>query len=279
MWAPGQPAPPFAQPPLDEGLKQRIDTLCSYAAKNGARLGLPGEGATACPPDARRCCLSRFIKDAEPVAQAWATCAAQLGSGQAAAAACHPPPLTATPPSALPLAGHSFVQMMGERQGANPEFAFLRGGDGAPYFAWALCCALTGLDPAAPPAAAPRQPPLPQQPQDTSGALGALPPEVASGWQQVLGLLNGSRDSIRNSQQWFMACAPHAAGMAEMMLQVRELRLGGGRRGAGAGSAVAVAACSSLRLSTRPRLRPCCPAAASAGAGRARAPAARDLPG
>ncbi len=158
------------------------------------------------------------------------------------------------------------MQMMGERQGANPEYAFLRGGEGAPYFAWALHCALSGQPPAAaaaaagqpgaapsPAAAAPQyaaapQPPgapvqqqqqqqqpaaaagvmqqqqqLPQQAvaeSATAGALASLPAEVSSGWGQVLGLLSGSRDSIRNSQAWFMACAPFAAGMAEMMLQV-----------------------------------------------------------
>ena len=156
-----------------------------------------------------------------------------------------------------------FVQMMGERQGANPEYAFLHGGEGAPYFAWALHCALSGQPPAAaaaagqpaaapsPAAAAPQyaaapQPPgapvqqqqqpaaaagvIQQQQQQqaqqgmgesaTAGALASLPAEVSSGWGQVLGLLSGSRDSIRNSQAWFMACAPFAAGMAEMMLQV-----------------------------------------------------------
>ncbi|GAB4816637.1 hypothetical protein N2152v2_003683 [Parachlorella kessleri] len=54
---------------------------------------------------------------------------------------------------------------------------------------------------------------------DTSAALGTLPAEVSSGYKQVLELLHGSRDSIRASQGWFMACAPYAAGMAEMMLQ------------------------------------------------------------
>ena len=135
-----------------------------------------------------------------------------------------------------------FVQMMAERQGANPEFAFLRGGEGAPYFAWALHQAMSGQAPgaAAPPAqaaaaaavpqyaAAPQAGPAPPQQaaaqpaagSATAGALAGLPAEVSSGWGQVLGLLSGSRDSIRNSQAWFMACVPYAAGMAEMMLQV-----------------------------------------------------------
>ncbi|PRW59174.1 calcium homeostasis endoplasmic reticulum isoform A [Chlorella sorokiniana] len=175
-----QAAPAYAPPPADAALQQRIDTLVSYAAKNGM----------------------------------------------------------------------GFVQMMSERQGANPEYAFLHGGEGTPYFAWALHCALSGQpaaaaavgQAAAPPAAAAPQyaaapqaagMPEPQQQQaaappqqqhpvtasPTAGVLADLPAEVSSGWGQVLGLLSGSRDSIRNSQAWFMACAPYAAGMAEMMMQ------------------------------------------------------------
>ena len=147
------------------------------------------------------------------------------------------------------------MHTMHERQGANREYGFLRGGEGSAYYAWALYCALHGLPvsqplpgqaaatPAAGPQAGPaggaqpgaapaeaqpqagaapaqQQQPQQQQPQDGAAVLQGLPVEVSSGWQQVLGLLTGSRDSIRNSQQWFMACAPYAAGMAEMMLQV-----------------------------------------------------------
>ncbi|EFN51673.1 hypothetical protein CHLNCDRAFT_139903 [Chlorella variabilis] len=122
---------------------------------------------------------------------------------------------------------------MAERQGNSPEFAFLYGGPGHEYYAWALYCSLNSLPvskqpqaqaappaaPAAAPAAAVAPPPQQQPAQDTAAALQGLPAEVSSGWQQVLGLLNGSRDSIRNSQAWFMACVPYAAGMAEMMLQ------------------------------------------------------------
>ena len=49
--------------------------------------------------------------------------------------------------------------------------------------------------------------------------LQGLPAELVSGWTQVLGLLTGSKDSITNSQAWFMACAPYAPGMAELTLQ------------------------------------------------------------
>ncbi|KAI3439009.1 hypothetical protein D9Q98_001421 [Chlorella vulgaris] len=160
----GGPAPPFAAPPPDAELVKRINTLASYAQRNGI----------------------------------------------------------------------SFVQMMAERQGSNPEFSFLAGGLGHEYYAWALYCGLKGLNvskppppspaaappAAAPPAAAVAPPPrAAPPPQDTSAVLQGLPAEVSSGWQTVLGMLSGSRDSIQNSQAWFMACAPYAAGMAELMLQ------------------------------------------------------------
>jgi hypothetical protein len=124
---------------------------------------------------------------------------------------------------------------MRDKQRDNPEYAFLHGGDGSDYYQWSLYCALHGLpaaqppQAAAPPAAPPAQPPAPEpQPEDTSAALATLPVEVSSGWQQVLDLLTGSRDSIKNSQAWFMACAPYADGMAEMMLQVRTVSGRGG---------------------------------------------------
>lgn len=156
-----------------------------------------------------------------------------LGSTTAAAAA----PARRLLPSTL--AGPSFAQMMAERQAANPEFAFLRGGEGAVYYSWLLqqsgaTGAVTAPAAAAAPAVAAAPAPQQQQQQaaphqapsaaaptpEGAAALAAMPAEVSSGWGQVLGLLSGSRDSIRNSQQWFMACAPFAAGMAEMLLQV-----------------------------------------------------------
>lgn len=126
--------------------------------------------------------------------------------------------------------------MMAQRQGGNPEFSFLHGGPGHEYYAWALYCALNGLNVSKPPstAAAPRpatgvaatqaaaQPQVQAAAtaQSTADVLQSLPKEVSSGWQQVLALLNGSRDSIRQSSDWFIACAPYAAGMAELMVQV-----------------------------------------------------------
>ncbi|KAL4428605.1 hypothetical protein ABPG77_008917 [Micractinium sp. CCAP 211/92] len=163
------------QPP-PEPLKQRIDALCAYAAKNGT----------------------------------------------------------------------AFLQSIVEKQSKTPEYSFLHGGPGSDYYQYKLQAATAtapSAQPAqggpAPPVAVPAATPgatpaaaagaVPTAPVPASGApaqqaaqdpaLATLPVEVSSGWQQVLGLLNGSRDSIRNSQQWFMACAPYAAGMAAMMLQ------------------------------------------------------------
>lgn len=144
-------------------------------------------------------------------------------------------------------AGTAFLQSIVEKQSKTPEYSFLHGGPGADYYQYKLQAATAtapSAQPAqggpAPPVAAPAATPgatpaaaagaVPTAPVPASGApaqqaaqdpaLATLPVEVSSGWQQVLGLLNGSRDSIRNSQQWFMACAPYAAGMAAMMLQV-----------------------------------------------------------
>ncbi|KAI8469872.1 MAG: hypothetical protein J3K34DRAFT_511573 [Monoraphidium minutum] len=46
-----------------------------------------------------------------------------------------------------------------------------------------------------------------------------LPAEVSTGFGQVLDMLTGSKDSIKASQGWFMACAPWAHGMARMMAE------------------------------------------------------------
>ncbi|KAL4434358.1 hypothetical protein ABPG75_000799 [Micractinium tetrahymenae] len=144
--------------------------------------------------------------------------------------------------------GTAFLQSIIEKQSSAPEYSFLHGGPGADYYQYKLQAA-TAAAPSAQPAqggtappttataaAAPAAPAVapaaasaapapapaaaaPTQQDAQDPALATLPVEVSSGWQQVLGLLTGSRDSIRNSQQWFMACAPYAAGMAAMMLQ------------------------------------------------------------
>lgn len=90
------------------------------------------------------------------------------------------------------------------KQRDNPEYNFLHGGEGAGYFYWVLFNQLT---------AQPSQPIAAPAPLDP---VAQLPPEVATGWSQVLDVLNGSRESITSSQGWFMACAPYAVGMATM---------------------------------------------------------------
>lgn len=130
---------------------------------------------------------------------------------------------------------------MQQKQAGNPDYSFLQpGGPGGEYYRWLLWCLRHGHPPDRPLAAAgaaggaaagggaaPAAGAVPPGRQSSAAALAALPAEVSSGWGQVLALLTGSRDSIRNSQAWFMACLPYAAGMAEMMLQVRaEGRLG-----------------------------------------------------
>jgi hypothetical protein len=205
FFVPGQPPPPFAPAPEDDALKQRIDTLCGYFAKNGERND--ALLAHSCSKAHRpRSHMYNWVATG---------------------------------------AGPTFVHTMAARQGGNPEFGFLHGGPGAQYYSWALLCILHGLPATEPlpgqaqatpvvaglpqvappavasPAAAPAAPATAAAVDSTltAAVLQGLPAEVSSGWQVVLGLLSGSRDSIRNSQQWFMACAPYAAGMAEMMLQ------------------------------------------------------------
>ncbi|KAH7623290.1 hypothetical protein Ndes2526B_g01714 [Nannochloris sp. 'desiccata'] len=133
-----------------------------------------------------------------------------------------PPPFAPPPPDhaleirILKLAefaarnGPAFVEEVRAKQCRNPEYAFLHGGEGAAYFFWVLHCNLLGQHP--------HQPAALQPPPSVGQATVALPPQVRSGWSQVLSLLNGSKESITTSQAWFMACAPYAAGMAEMLL-------------------------------------------------------------
>ena len=175
---------------------------------------------------------------------------------------CRPPP----PPAP---AGPNFVQTMQDRQRDNPEFSFLSGGPGAAYYRWALYCQLHGLPPEQ---ALPGQAVAAAEP-DTSAALAGLPAEVSSGWKQVLQLLTGSRDSIRNSQQWFMACAPYAAGMVEIMMQVSARARAGWRL-------CCLAGCARSTGARRAALAPPCPSPPAARAGAQRLPkaAARHLP-
>ncbi|KAL6769583.1 hypothetical protein ACKKBG_A31580 [Auxenochlorella protothecoides x Auxenochlorella symbiontica] len=156
FFSPWEPPPPFAHPPPDPALAQRIVKLVEFAVRNGP----------------------------------------------------------------------SFVDLARQKQAGNPEYGFLTGGDGAAFFTWRLFAAVNHL-PADQPLAAGQHaaPAAPAAPQPgavgavPSSASPALPPEVASGWTQVLAALSGSHTSIRASQEWFMACRQHAQGMAEMMLQ------------------------------------------------------------
>lgn len=113
------------------------------------------------------------------------------------------------------------MQEVAAKQQYNAEYAFLRAGEGAAYFSWALYCQLNPTAASKPmhAAATPAAAPPPVQPQDGAAAAASLPEDVSSGWAQVLSLLTGSRESIGQSQAWFMACAPYAAGMAELMAQ------------------------------------------------------------
>ncbi|KAL0038770.1 hypothetical protein WJX79_007226 [Trebouxia sp. C0005] len=55
-------------------------------------------------------------------------------------------------------------------------------------------------------------------------ALATCSPEVRDGFSQVLAALSGSKESIKQSQQWFMACMPYASGMAAALaLHVRNM--------------------------------------------------------
>jgi CID domain len=116
--------------------------------------------------------------------------------------------------------GPAFIEEVRSKQSHNPEYAFLQGGEGSPYFYWVLHCNLLGQHPYQP--SAPPPPPA-------GRATAALPPQVRSGWSQVLSLLNGSKESITTSQAWFMACAPYAAGMAEMLLAASDSAAAAGK--------------------------------------------------
>lgn len=111
-----------------------------------------------------------------------------------------PPPGFSSPPQDPSLAqrvaklaefaarnGPSFVDVVRTKQQSNPEYAFLRGGLGAEYYAWVLYCSLYNL---------PQDQPLPgtQQPapiiaevqQRPVEALPSLPPAVEDGFRQVI---------------------------------------------------------------------------------------------
>ncbi|KAK9821123.1 hypothetical protein WJX81_001731 [Elliptochloris bilobata] len=124
--------------------------------------------------------------------------------------------------------GPSFVELIKAKQAANPEYGFLQNGEGADFWRWSLLCALHSLPPDQPQTAASQAPghagaPA-SAPQGAPAAYAAaplapLPPEVDSSFAQVLHVLSGSKECIKASRDWFLACAPHAGGMAARMAQ------------------------------------------------------------
>jgi len=124
---------------------------------------------------------------------------------------------------------------MRDKHRNDPNFAFLFTGEAYAYWRWALYCGLYSIPVDQPPPghipqAHPQtaQPPPQQQQQQhwhqphpgtpyPSSAAPQLPPEVEAGFTQVLDNLSGSKDSIKTSQQWFMACVAYAPGLARMM--------------------------------------------------------------
>ncbi|DBA71019.1 TPA: hypothetical protein ACH3X2_011449 [Trebouxia sp. C0005] len=134
--------------------------------------------------------------------------------------------------------GASFVELIKVKQKDNPEYQFLFGGEGSDYYRWILFCSCHNLPfdqslPAAQPAnqqtAQPAYGEAQAAPvQDVEAmlqqALATCSPEVRDGFSQVLAALSGSKESIKQSQQWFMACMPYASGMAAALaLHVRNM--------------------------------------------------------
>jgi hypothetical protein len=119
----------------------------------------------------------------------------------------NPTPAAAVPSTAHPAATHAAAQQQQQQQQQQPWIQAQQAPQPLqPQQQQQLLAAVS-------PAAA-----LPQ-PQDTAAALAMMPAEVSSGWSQVLHLLSGSTNSIKQSQAWFMACLPYATGMAEAMVQ------------------------------------------------------------
>lgn len=57
-------------------------------------------------------------------------------------------------------------------------------------------------------------------------AAQGYPEEVRERWGIVLRQLNGTRDQITASQEWFMQCRVHAAGMALQIMERSAVRAG-----------------------------------------------------
>lgn len=139
--------------------------------------------------------------------------------------------------------GPAFEELLRTKQKNNPEYAFLFGGEGSSFYAWCRFCMQKGLPYDRPIADSRLLSNTANAPLATQGILqhgGAavhqlgqipaqyavppavpqpLPAEVSTGFAQVLAMLQGSQESIKQSSSWFLACSLHAAGMAAMMVQ------------------------------------------------------------
>eukprot|EP00887_Chlorella_sp_A99_P000681 scaffold5.g681.t1 len=244
QFTPGEPPPPFAAPPADQGLLQRITKLVEYGTRNGPGfIDLMRQNQGANPEYA-------FLVGGEGADYfAWALWCqlngrptAQPLPGQAGAPAFafrYPDAAPAQPPPAYqqhqqpeqhqpygapPHPQAAYAQPHGGHPPPQPQqyASHPMHAQQAPQHQQAPQLQQLQQQYVPPPAQQQQQhapQPGPVPPEDGGAAAASLPAEVASGWQQVLAALTGSRESVRQSQAWFMACAPYSAGMAELMLQ------------------------------------------------------------
>eukprot|EP00891_Asterochloris_glomerata_P002324 jgi/Astpho2/2324/e_gw1.00043.8.1_t len=97
--------------------------------------------------------------------------------------------------------GVNFLDLIKTKQQQNPEYTFLFGGEDSDYYSWILFATIYGL-------------PLEQPPPSDFRAVAMV----------VIMAPTRLQESIKQSQQWFLACTPFASGMAaKMAQQVRQL--------------------------------------------------------
>lgn len=95
--------------------------------------------------------------------------------------------------------GPSFVDMVNTKQKDNPEYAFLRGGEGSDFWKWTLYNQLCRQ----------RQPVEAQK----------IPIDLLQGWSGILSTLKPTQDSISSAQAWFASRPEHFMQMALMVGQ------------------------------------------------------------
>jgi Surp module len=114
--------------------------------------------------------------------------------------------------------GPAFEQQVRSKQAANPEYAFLQGGEGSDFYQWCIHCMAAGLPHSVPPpgmgesslpgingqAGPTAQAAVGPAGSSFSAPLAAqqaapMPPEVASGFAQVLQGLQGSQVSCSSN--------------------------------------------------------------------------------